>query len=457
MAGEGHIPLAASPEPQSAAAISGMSEVVATKFDFAMTVHRIAETSRTTRPYTDAEWNAINEAGELVDKALVAGDVRLTMGGEPTFVAATNVEADEWNTAAMGPTKRGYAGKLIRRLAKQWSPGAVLHHGMGKLYPGEQLPRWALSAHWRADEQPVWLDSNLLADPERDRDTANADDAGHFARALAERLQVDPTLVLPAYEDVHYFLWKEHRLPANVVAEDSRLRDELERARMARVFGQGLASPVGSVLPLRRAPAADAHDGKRWQGGQWHFRDGTMFLVPGDSPIGFRLPLDSLPWTSPELIEHPVAADPFAPSAKLPAQPPIKLRHDTVSEAAAASAPPPEPTAEDAPDPVRTALTVEPRDGLLHVFLPPLYEAEAWLDLISAIEATAPELGRKVVHRGLCAAGRSRIAEFLSNSGPWRDRGQHPSRQQLGRLRGPHRVSLRGSAASRHDEREVHA
>ncbi len=265
LTGEGHIPLAASPAPQSAAAISGLVSECETTFDVAMQVRRVRETPRVTRPYAERQWRRILDAGEAVDRALAAGDMRLTMGGEPTFVSASDGDAAEWNTEALGPTKRGYAGKLVRRLAKLWAPGAALSHAMGKQYPGEQLPRWALHATWRADGEPVWRDAALLADPERGRGAATTDDAAAFARALAHRLQVDPGAVLPAYEDVHYYLWKEHRLPANVVAEDNRLGDPLERARMTRVFGQGLASPVGSVLPLRRPAASPLSPPTRWR------------------------------------------------------------------------------------------------------------------------------------------------------------------------------------------------
>ena len=199
------------------------------------------ETPRTTKPYTDPQWQAILARGQEVDHALKRSDVRLTMGGEPTFIAADDMDAPEWNTDALGPTKRAYAGRLIRRLMDRWSQGAVLNHSMGKQYPGEQLPRWALHCHWRADGETVWNDPALLASDD-DTDDATAGEAARFAHSLAERLQVDPGLVIPAYEDIHYYLWKEHRLPANVLAEDAKLRDPLERARLARVFGQGLAS-----------------------------------------------------------------------------------------------------------------------------------------------------------------------------------------------------------------------
>ncbi len=330
LTGEGHIPLAASPAPQSAAAISGMVEAAETKFEFEMHVRRISETPRVTKPYTEAQWRAIQAAGMRVDRALDAGEVRLTLGGEPTFVASTDQEAAEWNADALGPTKRQYAGKLIRRLAAHWSKGAALHHGMGKQYPGEQLPRWALSAHWREDGQPVWSNPDLLADPDTDRGHATAQDAAAFCTSLAERLQVDPALALTAHEDVYYYMWREKRLPVNVSAEDSRLRDPLERDRLTRVFDRGLDAPVGSVLPLRRTGL----DGqRRWQSGKWFVRDDVLFLAAGDSPIGLRLPLESLPWADPESIEPVFEPDPFAPRAPLP--PMQAFRHSAPLEPAA--------------------------------------------------------------------------------------------------------------------------
>jgi uncharacterized protein (DUF2126 family)/transglutaminase-like putative cysteine protease len=420
MTGEGHIPLAASPEPQSAAAISGVVEKAETTFDFEMTVRRIAETPRVTKPYTDKQWQGILMTGARVDRSLLAGDVRLSLGGEPTFVAATDQEAPEWNTDALGPTKRGYAGKLIRRLAKLWSPGAALQYAQGKQYPGEPLPRWALYSHWRADSEKVWLDPGLLADPDRERGTATAEDAARFATALAERLQVDPGMILPAHEDVHYYLWKEHRLPANVVVEDNKLRDPLERARMARIFAQGLASPVGSVLPLRAV--ADGGT-RRWSTGRWFFRDNTMFLVPGDSPIGYRLPLESLPWMDPERIESEFEPDPFAEREKLPSQ--AMLRRTRAGRPGTPAFTPFPQSSQVAPDEwrddpavVRTALTVEARQGIVHVFYPPLFTAEDWLDLTAAVEATAAEFGRPIVLEGYQPPSDPRLLSFSVTPDP---------------------------------------
>lgn len=441
MTGEGHIPLAATPEPQSAAAISGALEEVKTEFSFEMSVRRVLETPRVTKPYAPAQWEAIRQAGEAVDRKLKAQGMRLTMGGEPTFVAASDRDAAEWNTDALGPTKRAYAGRLLRRLVRLWSPGSALQYAMGKHYPGEQLPRWALYSHWRADGEPVWTDPSLLASDD-DKDNATAADASRFAKLLAERLQVDPGLVQGAHEDIHYYLWKEQRLPANVVVEDARLADELERDRLARIFGQGLSAEVGAVLPIHRV----MQDGvRRWQSGRWFFRGEHMFLIPGDSPIGLRLPLSSLPWMSPEDARRTqdFEADPFAwrddlpPYAALMAQramranqdsealPQRALRATAAGEGVASSIEDFRPQQQAIPvvgqsDPsvVRTALTVESRDGKLHIFFPPLFAAEDWLEMVAAVEGTAAEMGRKVVLEGYLPPSDPRLLHFSVTPDP---------------------------------------
>lgn len=436
LAGEGHIPLAATPEPQSAAPISGLMSKAKVSFDFGMGVRRVRETPRVTKPYAEAEWEAIKAAGREVDRQLEAGGMRLTMGGEPTFVSATDQEGAEWNTAALGPTKRRMAGRLLKRLIPLWSRGGVVQHAMGKHYPGEQLPRWALNAYWRADGQPVWRNAALLSDDDH-VDTARATDAAQFAAILAQRLGVDPARVNPAHEDVHYYLWREKRLPANVLAEDAKLRDPLERARLARVFGQGLAASVGSVLPLRYRA-----DGQGWESGKWFFRDDILFLIPGDSPIGFRLPLESLPWADPASIPAEFEADPFAPRSELPTaealiahirarhRPPTPLeeqRQFSIPGARGAAEgserfpvfhqPAPEIGREE-PGLVRTALAVEAREGRLHVFFPPLYRIEHWLDLCAAVEDTAAATGRRVVLEGYGPPRDPRVQSFSVTPDP---------------------------------------
>jgi uncharacterized protein (DUF2126 family) len=422
--GEGHIPLAATPSPGSAAAITGgftAEDGTESEFEFHMEVKRVSETPRVTKPYTQKQWQDILLRGAAVDRALLRGDVRLTMGGEPTFVSATDHEGEEWNIDALGPTKRHYAGRLIRKLLPLWTKGAALTYNMGKHYPGEQLPRWAIHAHWRADGEPVWMNPDLLASDD-DRDNATAKDSELFAQVLAERLQVDPALVNNAHEDIHYYLWKEKRLPANVVAEGSKLGDPLERARLAKVFGQGLAAPVGAVLPLRRV----LQDGeRRWQSGKWFFRDDVMFLVPGDSPIGLRLPLESLPWADPATIEQDFEIDPFAPKTILPKRDSMQRIRESAFGWGPSSIEGFRPVQQalpvvglDEPGLVRTALCVEARDGVIHIFYPPLYDVADWLELTAAVEQTAEEFGRKVLLEGYLPPEDERVLNFSITPDP---------------------------------------
>jgi transglutaminase-like putative cysteine protease len=470
MAGEGHIPLAASPDPMSAAAISGVVEPCETEFEFAMSVRRISESPRVTKPYSEAQWQDILAAGTLVDHALTAGDVRLTLGGEPTFVSATDIDAPEWNTDAMGPTKRAYAGRLLRRLAPLWAPGAALQYGMGKQYPGEQLPRWALHAHWRADGETVWTDPALLA-AEDDTDTAQPADAARFAALLAERLQIDPGLIIPAYEDIYYYLWRERTLPANVVVEDAKLRDTLERARLAHVFSHGLASPVGSVLPLRRVIEDGA---RRWQSGKWYFRGDTMFLLPGDSPVGLRLPLESLPWVDPETIEYEIEPDPFAPRPPFASAQAIHAAlhrpargpsgGGPLGGAASAfdiSSPPGAAGAAG-----RRARRAEHRAHRIDLRIPRRPAAHLPAAAVQR-RGLAGACRRNRIDRarawrqddpgGLPAAVRSTAAAFLGHPRSRRDRGERPPRHQLGRARYAHRAALRGSPPGWSGNGKIHA
>ena len=251
LTGEGHIPVAATPHYRSAAPISGSAGSANVEFAFEMNVKRIREAPRITRPFSDQSWARLDRLGEEVDADLGAHDVRLTMGGEPTFVAIDDMESPEWNIAAVGPTKRALADDLIRRLRTRFAPGGLLHYGQGKWYPGESLPRWAFGLYWRKDGVPIWRNSDLIATIEKPR-KADIDDAERFAEGTAKRLGVDSEFVLPAFEDPGHWLQKEAGLPSNVDPTDSKLSDPEERARMARVFDSGLNTPKGFVLPIQR-------------------------------------------------------------------------------------------------------------------------------------------------------------------------------------------------------------
>ncbi|MCK7594786.1 DUF2126 domain-containing protein [Pseudomarimonas salicorniae] len=426
LAGEGHIPLACTPEPASAAPISGGHERCEVEFDHAMAVERIAQAPRAARPYTDEAWEEIESLGHRIDARLKEMDVRLTMGGEPTFVAIDDPDGAEWNTEALGPTKRERAGDLYWQLKERYAPKGLAHFGQGKWYPGEQLPRWSLACFWRTDGEPIWNDARWLAN-ERDDHGADADLAARFLEALAKRLGVDGSLAIPACEDHFYYLWRERCLPANVEPSDPRLTDPLERARLMKVFDQGLGQVVGHVLPL-------AHSDGAWRSGAWYLRSGACLLLPGDSPIGYRLPLDSQPWVAPNDYPWIHPRDPAAPPSPLP--PHARLRaperaavaeeagRDGHSDAAPTTAGPGAGTAGtdgqggEAAGLVRTALCVEPRNGRLYLFMPPLSELAAYLELVSAIEATAAELAHPVVIEGYEPPRDERLQNFRITPDP---------------------------------------
>ncbi|MDS0791405.1 transglutaminase family protein [Burkholderia pseudomultivorans] len=435
LAGEGHIPLACTPQPTSAAPVEGLIDECEVAFEHEMTVTRVYESPRVTKPYTDAQWDTVRALGTQVDRALAAGDVRLTQGGEPTFVSIDDRDGAEWNTDALGPTKRGYATELVQRLRAEYGDGGFLHFGQGKWYPGEQLPRWALSIFWRADGQPAWNDPSLFAD-EREPSAHTTDDAKRFIDALAARLNLTDEFIRPGYEDVWYYLWRERRLPVNVDPFDSRLDDELERARLRKVFEQRLDSVVGYVLPIKRVEdgpgaARPALDGARWQTGPWFFRDERMYLVPGDSPMGYRLPLDSLPWVARSDYPYLVERDPFVPRDALPDAAAFRARYAGAADApryltgvhreaapqtvmqwrddGAADGGGRHATEEAGRRPerfesaawiTRTALCVEARNGVLYLFMPPLAALDDYLELLGAIELTAHALDVKLVLEG---------------------------------------------------------
>jgi uncharacterized protein (DUF2126 family)/transglutaminase-like putative cysteine protease len=400
LCGEGHIPLAATPHFRSAAPISGGVEPANVDFSFDMSVTRIAEQPRVTYPFSDEAWTVLDALGEKVDGDLAGNDVRLTMGGEPTFVSVDDYQSAEWNTAALGPTKRSRADELIRRLRDHFAVGGLLHYGQGKWYPGEPLPRWAFALYWRRDGKPIWRNAALIA-PETDSGRPLAGDAERFARAVAFRLGLDAAFVQPAFEDPAERMLKQGELPENVDPGDPKIDDPLERDRIMRAFERQLGAPVGYVLPVQRWTAQAAPG---WISEIWQTRRRHLFLMPGDSSMGFRLPLNSLPYLRPADYPHLVPADPMDEHGELPDPEMLAQTIADRSEEAAARAKVLDfrRTAPMAASPalpavaVRTALTVEPRGGRLCVFMPPVERLEDYLELLAVVEATAAELDMPV-------------------------------------------------------------
>lgn len=468
---EGHIPLACTPQPTSAGPITGGHEPCDVEFDFEMSVTRVHEDPRVTKPYTQQQWKKIEALGHVVDDHLERGDVRLTMGGEPTFVSIDDMDGDEWQTAATGPNKRRLGAELMGRLKTRFADGGLLHYGQGKWYPGESLPRWAMHCYWRKDGQPIWKNEALFA-PDGHQLGHTADDAQRFARSLAERLGVNAGHATPAFEDVMYYAWRERRLPANVNVHDSKLEDEQERTRIARIFEQGVTSPVGTVLPLQFAWWEVA---PQWRSGEWVVRSDEMFLMPGDSPMGYRLPIQSLLYEgTTTAVGEFYEQDTMAELAELPTYQSLRQRGPIASLVGAgvggggrggggrhaalvrqetfgrngaggdgdrcgehADEHPGDPTQPTAKRPldrqqvfkadiqyadpagvVRTALCVEPRGGTLHLFMPPVDRLEVYLDLIAAVEDTAESLKLPVVIEGYLPPQDHRIEHIKVTPDP---------------------------------------
>jgi uncharacterized protein (DUF2126 family)/transglutaminase-like putative cysteine protease len=484
---EGHIPLACSADPVSAAAITGFcsfddEEVVKADpedgvahgdnqdnvekdgFGFSMSVTRIHEDPRVTKPYTQEQWAEIEKLGHQVDEVLKRGDVRLTMGGEPTFVSIDDMDGPEWTSEALGPLKYKRGDELIRRLRNQFAPRGFLHHGQGKWYPGEPLPRWANGLYWRKDGQPIWKDSALIADEQKPYPHTENDSRTFIVR-LAERLGVEPHHVIPGFEDVWHYLWKERRLPTNVDPFDNKLSNEQDRKRLARIFEEGLDRTVGFVLPLRRDRFAGGTGA--WISGEWFLRPERMYLIPGDSAMGFRLPLDSLPWVAKGEMPNILPHDPWAQRNALPPRDTITQMHYLIGQPEATQMPgqlegfeqqnraedqrlterantgpgslkpltaaekadiearrkSPTPSlqpakGQSAPWLVRTALVTEIRGNALRVFMPPLRYLEDYLELITAIEDTAADLGFPVLIEGYTPPYDPRINEVKVTPDP---------------------------------------
>lgn len=387
MAGEGHIPLASTPAPQSAAAITGLAEAADTKFSFSMTLQRVNEARRVSAPYTDQDWVEIQALGLLVDERLKKDDVRLTLGGEPTFVSASDMDSPQWTIAALGKDKRKLAVALLKKLAARFAPGGVPHFGQGKWYPGEPLPRWALSWIWRTDGQAVWHNLDLIADEERDYGYQPAD-ALAFARELTARLGLPARAMLEATE--------------------SPGADGLSGATAGIVLPMACALDEG----LDEGPTEGSDKSTRWVTSIWKPNGEAIVLIGGDSAMGYRLPLSELP-PVPDNVRpreySPLeqreglrpAAQPEAPGAQGSLTPDV-----------------PENEKQFAPRVLRTALGVQVREGRLYVFLPPLQRADPFIDLVALIEKTAATLRRSIILEGYLPAFDPRLSKLSVTPDP---------------------------------------
>eukprot|EP00163_Fabomonas_tropica_P012186 TRINITY_DN23453_c0_g1_i1.p1 TRINITY_DN23453_c0_g1~~TRINITY_DN23453_c0_g1_i1.p1 ORF type:complete len:976 (+),score=106.52 TRINITY_DN23453_c0_g1_i1:31-2928(+) len=421
LTGEGHIPLACTPSPESAAPMTGFTDKCEVSFDYSNTVTRIHEDPRVTKPYSDEQWACIDALGKLIDSELDAGDVRLTMGGEPTFVSIDDMDSAQWNIEALGEDKLRLAKDLLLRLRDRFAPEGLLHHGQGKWYPGEEVPRWALGCFWRTDGAPLWHDTSLLARVDQDYGHG-VEEARSFMEALCRNLDLPSRYIMEAFEDSLYYLMQEQKLPANIDPKKYDLKDDLDRKRLARLLTRGLDKPTGMVLPL-----GWNHSSPGWRSTPWELRTEQLILIPGDSPLGFRLPLNSLPQAAEDKLHFEADADPFDVKESLPgyrpfaSMPPAEHPNPSDNRQVMNTQADAEPAEKDTTvwtDVLITALCIEPRNGRLHLFLPPMRQLEHYVDLINRIEHTAAELKLPVVIEGYEPPKDPRLQKLLVTPDP---------------------------------------
>jgi uncharacterized protein (DUF2126 family)/transglutaminase-like putative cysteine protease len=377
-AGEGHIPLVCTPNVSKAAPIEGTTEPANVDFDYSMSIRRLNDAPRPSRPFSEEDWVQVEQVAQCVDADLEAQDVRLTMGGEPTFVGIDEPESPQWNIDALGPMKRTRGLALIQCLREKTPPGAMLHYGQGKWYPGEPLPRWALSCFWRGDGIPVWENIDLIAREDQDNGFGAAN-ALEFIEALTRRLQVSVENVLPAYN------------PETASTQ-----------------------PAGYILPIRRRqPAAQLC----WSSQLWFTRPEPLVLTPGDSPIGYRIPTELIPWVAPDEIAYEYEAAPFADRVRLPSRP--ARRMDLFEKKPGADPLPAlSSTAETTTELIRPSLCVQAREGRLHVFLPYASQLADYLDLLAAVEDTCQHLQKPVWLEGYAPPSDARLRSFSVTPDP---------------------------------------
>jgi Uncharacterized protein conserved in bacteria len=397
-AGEGHIPLACTPDPVSAAPITGFTDECEVEFSYVNDVARILEDPRVTKPYNETQWHEVMAMGKTIDAELLANDVRLTMGGEPTFVSVDDMESAQWNTGALGADKLRLAKTLLLRLRDHFAPKGLLHYGQGKWYPGEEVPRWALGLFWRKDGQPLWQNTELLARVDKDYGF-DVRTAAKFADRLAKLLGVGKQFVKPAYEDALHYLLQEQKLPNNFQLLAANIKDDLGRRRLARLLERGLDQPSGFVLPVGWDSSSMG-----WRSSNWEFKRERLILIPGDSPVGLRLPLGELPWVEEHEREEDIPADHFAP--KEPLQDPAKMEFKATKRV------------KESREVVRTAMCFEVREGRMHLFFPPLQELESYVNLLAAIEKVAVDLNVPVVIEGYEPPRDSRIEKLAVTPDP---------------------------------------
>lgn len=420
-ASEGHIPLACTPHPVSAAPIAGFTDKCEVEFDFSNEVTRVLEDPRVTKPYSEEQWQQILALGHAVDEEFSKHDVRLTMGGEPTFISVDDMESEQWNTEALGDDKLSLAKTLLLKLKEGFAPDGLLHYGQGKWYPGEEVPRWALGLFWRKDGEAFWQTSSALARVDKDYGHTIRD-AARFSRYLCGLLGIEKEYMQPAYEDGLHYLLEQQKLPHNLDVLSQQVKNDKDRRRLAYLIERGMDVPTGLVVPLEKG-----FNQTSWRSSIWPMRRQRIVLIPGDSPMGLRLPLNDLPWVEEKKRETPVQRDPFEPRSPLVKHKDIRFAGDapTSIELTEAETIIEEVQKQQAVEEeqglkplVRTALCIEAREGRICIFMPPLEYLEDYVELVAALEETAVKLKLPVVIEGYEPPRDPRLSKLLVTPDP---------------------------------------
>ena len=407
-AGEGHIPLACTPLPGSAGPVTGATEVTQVQFEFDNSVERIHEAPRVTKPYSATQWEQIKSLGYHVDQMLTDGDVRLTMGGEPTFVSVTDMESEQWNNDADGDDKRKLALQLTHSLKESFAKKGLLHFGQGKWYPGEPIPRWQYAMYWRKDGSALWSDEKLLANPMKKGEISDSD-AHKFMTVLASYLGLSTTYVQSAYEDKAYYEWEKSNLPDNFDEEDEDV--SMARKTLVNLLADGIEKIAGYILPIKRN-----HETRSWESCKWNFRRDKLYLVPGNSELGYRLPLDRISKKAEKPEDIVVPANHFEDSTVLLDQ--SSFATYLSSRATAAKGKAPQKGKKIEIDVIKSTLCAEVKNGNLYLFLPPLKDINAFLDLNYSIEKTAQELDIPIIIEGYQAPYHNDIIKLAVTPDP---------------------------------------
>lgn len=399
---EAYVPFACAPDPLRVRPIVGYREACEEQQVEQLRIVRL-EARQSADPVTHLA--DVQAVGRFVERDLAEQGVRTAVGIGLSLVLSSETDEPEWNVAALGPTKRSKGESLLSRLRRRLAPGGVIQQGQGKWYAGDPLPRWQLGCYFRFDGRALWQHPERLASPPSGR-SAELGDAQRFTGALATALGIDPECVVGAYEDPLPNLLQAP-VALDLAPSELQLADPARRRELAERLSQARRELVGYVLPLRFDPARE-----RWSSGAWVFRRAALYLTPGDSAMGYRLPLGSLLHDEQGEFEAQLERSPFEERPSLPVFGSAMRARLAAGHLRGTAQ---NDSAQDRPP--RTALCVQPRAGRLYVFLPPVSHLEHYLELVAAVEAVSESMDLSVTLEGYAPPKDHRLGRLVLEPG----------------------------------------